>query len=67
VNEIHRIIENDGVITRVRAYCFCPETLGVVAERLQLSPVVERPVRHRVPQLSDAPRLLLRYLTTRRV
>ena len=34
VNEVHRIIENEGIVTRVRSYCFCPETLGVVAEQL---------------------------------
>lgn len=27
VNEIHRIVAHDGVITRVRIYCFCPDSL----------------------------------------
>ena len=66
INEIHRLIENDGVVTRVRAYCFCPETLGVVGDRLGL-PVVQRPVPYRIPAMRDLPRLVLRHLTTRRV
>src|SRR5262245_39441787 len=64
VNEVHRLIENDGTITRVRSYCFCPETLAVVAERLGQQ-VVRRPIPHRPPSLSDAPRLLLRHMLTR--
>lgn len=58
VNEIHRIVENDGMVARVRSYCFCPETLGVVAARLGQT-VVLRPITHRSPSLSDVPRLLL--------
>lgn len=65
VNEIHRIVESEGVIARVRAYCFCPETLGVVAEQLG-RPVVQRRLPHRSPSLPDIPRLLWHHLTTRR-
>jgi RNA polymerase sigma-70 factor (ECF subfamily) len=64
VNEVHRIIENEGIVTRVRSYCFCPETLGVVAERLA-KPVVRRPITHRAPSMSDVPRLLFRHIMTR--
>jgi RNA polymerase sigma-70 factor (ECF subfamily) len=32
LNEVHRLEVSDGMITRVRTYCFCPETLAVVAE-----------------------------------
>ena len=43
-NEIHRIEESDGRITRVRCYCFCPDTLRVVADRLGLQ-ALPRPYR----------------------
>lgn len=65
VNEIHRLVEHEGVVTRVRSYCFCPETLAVVAGRLG-RPVVRRPLAHRSPSMADVPRLLLRHLMTRR-
>jgi len=44
LNEIHRIEESDGRITRVRCYCFCPDTLRVVADRLGLQ-ALPRPYR----------------------
>ncbi len=34
LNEIHRLEVEDGLIVRVRTYCFCSETLAVVAEPL---------------------------------
>ena len=66
VNEIHRIEERDGVITRVRLYCFCPDVLGVVAARLGV-PIVERPLPYRSPSLPDLPKLLLKGLFRRGV
>jgi RNA polymerase sigma-70 factor (ECF subfamily) len=44
LNEIHRIEESDGRIARVRCYCFCPDTLRSVAERLGV-PALRRPYR----------------------
>jgi RNA polymerase sigma-70 factor (ECF subfamily) len=44
LNEIHRIEEADGRIARVRCYCFCPDTLRAVAERLGV-PALKRPYR----------------------
>jgi hypothetical protein len=64
VNEIHRLVENEGIVTRVRSYCFCPETLGVVAEQLGRA-LVRRPITHRSPSMADVPRLLLRHIMTR--
>ncbi|MCZ6711892.1 MAG: RNA polymerase sigma factor [Gammaproteobacteria bacterium] len=34
VNEVHRLTELDGRITRVRCYCFCPDTLAALANEL---------------------------------
>ena len=34
VNEVHRLTELDGRITRVRCYCFCPDTLHALADEL---------------------------------
>ncbi len=34
VNEVHRLTELDGRITRVRCYCFCPDTLRALAVEL---------------------------------
>ena len=34
VNEVHRLTEQGGRITRVRCYCFCPDTLHALAEEL---------------------------------
>src|SRR5262249_55439625 len=50
LNELHRIDALDGKIVRVRVYCFCPETLAVVAEALG-SKALPRP--HRSPALAD--------------
>lgn len=44
LNEVHRIEESDGRITRVRCYCFCPDTLRAVAEELHV-PALQRPYR----------------------
>jgi RNA polymerase sigma-70 factor (ECF subfamily) len=44
LNEIHRLEESEGRITRVRCYCFCPDTLRTVAERLGI-PALRRPYR----------------------
>jgi RNA polymerase sigma-70 factor, ECF subfamily len=48
LNEIHRLEVEDGAITRVRCYCFCPDTLRLVAERLGL-PALARPYRSPSP------------------
>jgi RNA polymerase sigma-70 factor (ECF subfamily) len=50
LNEIHRIEALDDRIVRVRTYCFCPETLTVVAEALGFR-ALPRP--HRSPSLGD--------------
>lgn len=34
VNEVHRLTEQGGRISRVRCYCFCPDTLRALAEEL---------------------------------
>ncbi|NKB33247.1 MAG: sigma-70 family RNA polymerase sigma factor [Pseudomonadales bacterium] len=60
LNEVHRLEELDGVITRVRCYCFCPETLRVVANDLG-STAVQRRLGYRSPSMSDIPKLLLDY------
>jgi RNA polymerase sigma-70 factor (ECF subfamily) len=44
INEVHRLEELDGRITRIRCYCFCPDTLRVVGEHLSL-PALRRPYR----------------------
>ncbi len=44
LNEIHRIEASEGRITRVRCYCFCPDTLRVVGEHLGLR-ALDRPYR----------------------
>jgi RNA polymerase sigma-70 factor, ECF subfamily len=46
INEVHRIEVSDGKIARIRCYCFCPDTLRAVGERLGL-PALER--RYRSP------------------
>src|SRR5262249_5281708 len=57
LNEIHRLEVIDGRIVRVRTYCFCPETLSVVAGSLGLQ-VLPRP--YRSPSLWDVlPALVL--------
>lgn len=50
VNEIHRIEATEGLITRIRTYCFCPETLAVVAKDLGTT-ALPRP--YRSPSVSD--------------
>jgi hypothetical protein len=50
LNEVHRIEVSDGLITRVRIYCFCPETLAVVAEAVGCA-ALQRP--YRSPSLRD--------------
>lgn len=56
LNEIHRIEGLDGRIVRVRTYCFCPETLAVVAEALGCK-ALPRP--HRSPSIRDVVGALL--------
>jgi RNA polymerase sigma-70 factor (ECF subfamily) len=61
INEIHRFEVTDGVITHVRTYCFCPDTLTKVAADLGLK-ALPRP--YRSPSAFAAaiylPRLFLR-------
>ncbi|HRW53416.1 MAG TPA: RNA polymerase sigma factor [Phycisphaerae bacterium] len=56
LNEVHRIDVNGDQIVRIRIYCFCPETLAVVAEALG-RPALPRP--HRSPGWTDLVRGLL--------
>jgi RNA polymerase sigma-70 factor, ECF subfamily len=49
LNEIHRLEINDGKVTRVRCYCFCPDTLRVVAEELGTA-ALARPYRSPSPE-----------------
>jgi hypothetical protein len=44
LNEIHRLEELDGVVTRIRCYCFCPDTLKTVADELGIKSL-RRPYR----------------------
>lgn len=44
LNEIHRLEVTDGEITRVRVYCFTPDTIRTVAEDLGIPPLA-RPYR----------------------
>ncbi len=50
LNEIHRIEVQDDRIIRVRIYCFCPETLAMVADAIGVR-VLPRP--HRSPSAGD--------------
>jgi RNA polymerase sigma-70 factor (ECF subfamily) len=50
LNEIHRLEAADGLIVRVRTYCFCPETLAVLAAALGVK-ALPRP--HRSPSVAD--------------
>ena len=50
LNEVHRIEVADERIVRVRTYCFCPETLAVVAEALGCR-ALPRP--YRSPSIRD--------------
>ena len=54
LNEIHRLRASDGKISRIRCYCFCPDTLRVVARNLGLA-ALDRP--YRSPDLARAARL----------
>jgi RNA polymerase sigma-70 factor (ECF subfamily) len=44
LNEVHRLHVVDGAVVRVRCYCFCPDTLRLVAEHLGIR-AVRRPYR----------------------
>ncbi len=44
INEVHRLDVVDGRITRIRCYCFCPDTLAALAEDLG-ERVLQRPYR----------------------
>lgn len=50
LNEVHRLEVSDGLIVRVRTYCFSPETLAVVAEALGYK-ALPRP--YRSPSIGD--------------
>ena len=50
LNEVHRIEASDGRITRVRCYCFCPDTLKAVAEDLGIA-ALQRPYRSPSPEM----------------
>ena len=50
LNEIHRLEVTGERIVRVRTYCFCPETLAVVAEAVGVT-ALPRP--HRSPSVAD--------------
>jgi RNA polymerase sigma-70 factor (ECF subfamily) len=50
LNEVHRLEVSDGLITRVRTYCFCPETIAVVAEALGRASL---PRPYRSPSIGD--------------
>src|SRR5262245_16802727 len=50
LNEVHRLEVVDDRIVRVRTYCFCPETLAVVAE---VTGVKALPRPHRSPSVWD--------------
>jgi RNA polymerase sigma-70 factor (ECF subfamily) len=44
LTSITRLVETDGAVSRIRDYCYCPDTLAVVAEALALP--VARPCYH---------------------
>lgn len=44
INEVHRLDGLDGKVTRVRCYCFCPDTLRAIGEELGLA-ALPRPYR----------------------
>jgi RNA polymerase sigma-70 factor (ECF subfamily) len=44
LNEVHRLEVVDGAVVRIRCYCFCPDTLRLVAEHLGIR-AVHRPYR----------------------
>jgi hypothetical protein len=47
LTSLTRLDEDDGGVSRIRDYCYCPETLAVVADELGLP--VERPAYHQQP------------------
>jgi len=51
LNEIHRLEVENNQIMRLRVYCFCPDTLRVVASKLGKN-IVERPI---TPYRSPSP------------
>jgi len=51
LNEIHRFQVSGGKITRIRIYCFCPDTLRVVGQSIGKT-IVERPI---TPYRSPSP------------
>lgn len=57
LNEIHRLEAIEGRIVRVRTYCFCPETLAVVAGALGIG-ALSRP--YRSPSAGDVVRAIAR-------
>lgn len=44
LNEVHRLEVEDDRVTRVRCYCFCPDTVRTVARHLDV-PALDRPYR----------------------
>jgi RNA polymerase sigma-70 factor (ECF subfamily) len=48
INEVHRLEEVEGRIARIRCYCFCPDTLRLLAEELSLK-ALRRPYRSPSP------------------
>jgi hypothetical protein len=44
LNEVHRLEVEEDRVTRVRCYCFCPDTVRTVARHLDL-PALDRPYR----------------------
>src|SRR5262245_48490699 len=55
LNEVHRLEVEYGRISRIRCYCFCPETVREVAAELGVS-ALDRP--YRSPDLRSAVRML---------
>lgn len=62
LNEIHRVEAVDGLVVRVRTYCFSPETLAVVASALGIA-ALPRP--HRSPSAGDVVRAFARRIRRR--
>lgn len=48
LTSITRLDQADGGVSRIRDYCYCPDTLAVVADELGLA--VERPDYHQRPE-----------------
>ena len=49
INEVHRIETLDGKITRIRCYCFCPDTLRAIGTDLGMNALL-RPYRSPSPE-----------------